>query len=223
MRKTIAKRLEQVKRGVPHFYLTVEVDAAPLAAFRAQLNDGLKDEEKVSVNDLVVKAYALALAATPTANAWYLEDAQSPSVRYHRRVHVGVAVAIPDGLITPIVRDADKLPLARLAATTKELVGRARQKKLKPEEYTNGTGSVSNLGMMGIHEFSAILNPPESTIIAVGALEKRPVFDADGKVVVGERIKLTLSCDHRVVDGALGAELLAKVKKNLEKPAKLAL
>lgn len=224
MRKTIAKRLEQAKRGVPHFYLTVEVDAAPLSAFRAQLNDGLKDEEKVSVNDLIVKAYALALAATPKANVWYLEDAAgAPSARFHRRVHVGVAVAIEDGLITPVVRDADKLPLSRLAATTKELIGRAKQKKLKPDEFSNGTGSVSNLGMMGIQEFSAILNPPESTIVAVGALEKRPVFDADGKVVAGERMKLTLSCDHRVVDGALGAELLSKVKKNLERPAKLAL
>ena len=219
MRKAIARRLVESKQKAPHFYLTVECDAAPLKAFRAQANEGVDEKEKVSLNDVIVKCVARALKAMPAANASWIETDGAAIVRKYRRVHVGIAVAIEDGLITPVLRDADVKPLSQCAAETKDLIARARVKKLKPEEYTGSTISVSNLGMYGIEEFTGVINPPESTILAVGAIVEKPVV-VKGQIVPGERMRLTLSCDHRVVDGALGAQLLAKIKDTVEHPLK---
>lgn len=220
MRKAIARRLVESKTKAPHFYLTVECDAAPIKALRAQANEGVDDKEKISLNDVIVKCVARALRATPAANAsWIESDGAAPVIRKWKRVHVGVAVAIEDGLITPVLRDVDVKPLSQLAAEGKDLIGRARQKKLKPEEYTGSTISVSNLGMFGIEEFTGVINPPESTILAVGSIVEKPVV-VKGQIVVGERMRMTLSCDHRVVDGALGAQLLEKIKNMIEHPLK---
>jgi pyruvate dehydrogenase E2 component (dihydrolipoamide acetyltransferase) len=172
------------------------------------------------VNDLVVKAMALALRAVPDANASFSSD----GIVKHGRVDVGVAVSLPDGLITPVVRDADVKSISQLSQEVKALAERARNKKLKPEEYTGGTATVSNLGMYGVKQFEAIINPPESVILAVGVTEKRPVVvEKNGRdeVTIAQRMMLTLSCDHRTVDGVLGAQLLAKVVEYLEKPIAL--
>lgn len=223
MRRTIAQRLTDAKRA-PDFYLTVECDAAPLKAFRAQANEGAADADKVSLNDVIVKCVARALRQVPLANASWVEQGGQATVRRWKRVHVGIAVALEDGLITPVVRDADVKPLSALAAEAKDLIARARVKKLKAEEYSGATISVSNLGMMGIEEFTAILNPPGSTILAVGGVVAKPVVSPDGKSIVpGERIRLTLTCDHRVVDGALGATLLGKIKELVEHPIRAVL
>jgi len=214
MRRTIARRLTESKQTVPHFYLTIDVDAAPLMAARKQINAELEaDGEKVSVNDVILKACAVALRRVPEANASFAGD----SIRYHQVVDVSVAVAIPDGLVTPVVRDADRKGIREIAREVKDLATRARDKKLKPEEMTDGTFSLSNLGMYGIEEFSAVINPPEGMILAVGAVRKEPVV-VDGQIVAGTRMRATLSCDHRVVDGALGARWLAAFKKAIEQP-----
>ena len=218
MRKTIAKRLTEAKQTVPHFYLTSDCDAAPLMAFRAGLNKVVSEEEKISVNDLIVKASALALRQVPAANASFLGD----RIRYHGRVHIGVAVAIEDGLITPVVFDTDKKGLRQIAGEIRDLATRARAKKVMPEEMTGGTFTVSNLGMYGIDHFEAVINPPEGAILAVGAVRKKPVVVED-RVEIGQRMGLTLSCDHRVVDGALGARLMQALVAILENPAALAL
>ncbi len=216
MRKTIARRLVEAKREIPHIYLTVDADAERLIAMREQLNEA--GDTKVSVNDLVVKALALALVRVPEANVSWTEG----GLLRHGGVHVGMAVSLPDnGLITPVVRDADRKSIGALARETRSLAERARAKKLKPEEFSGGSATVSNLGMFGIREFVAIINPPESVILAVGATEKRAVVvEEDGQDVieVRRRMTLTLSCDHRVVDGVLGAKLLGEVKKLIEKP-----
>jgi pyruvate dehydrogenase E2 component (dihydrolipoamide acetyltransferase) len=220
MRKTIARRLTEAKQTVPHFYLTAEADVEELWQFRARLNEA--GDIKVSFNDLVVKALARALRKVPSANASFAGD---NIVRYGR-VDIGVAVAIEDGLITPVVRDADKKSIGAIAAEAHALAERARQKRLKPEEYQGATFSISNLGMYGIREFFAIINPPESGILAVGQIEKRPVVvekDGGDEVVIRRRMTLTLSCDHRVVDGALGAQLLREVIAGLERPLSLVL
>lgn len=214
MRRTIARRLTESKQTVPHFYLTIDLDAAPLLAARAQLNAELeRDGEKVSVNDLVIKACALALRRVPAANASFMGDA----IHYHQVVDVSVAVAVPDGLVTPVVRDADRLGVRAIAAQVRELAKRARDKRLAPEEMTGGTFSISNLGMYGVEEFAAVINPPEGCLLAVGAVRDTPVVSG-GQVVAGKRMKATLSCDHRVVDGAVGAEWLAAFKKVAEAP-----
>jgi pyruvate dehydrogenase E2 component (dihydrolipoamide acetyltransferase) len=218
MRKTIARRLSESKATVPHFYLTVECDAAPLRAFRAAMNRVLGDDGKVSVNDLIVKGAALALRKVPAANASFLGD----RIRTHGRVHVGVAVAIEDGLITPVVRDADQKGLRAISTEVRDLAARARARKLVPEEMTGGTFTVSNLGMYGVTHFEAIINPPEGAVLAVGAVRKIPVVAGD-TLAIGERMSLTLSCDHRVIDGALGATLLQALVEILENPAALAL
>jgi pyruvate dehydrogenase E2 component (dihydrolipoamide acetyltransferase) len=215
MRKTIAKRLVEAKQQIPHIYLTAEANVDRLLALRGELNE-LRPDAKVSVNDLVVKAMALALRAVPDANASWNGD----SIIKHGRVDVGVAVSIPDGLITPVVRNADQISIGELSATIKELAGRARNKRLKPEEYSGGTATVSNLGMFGVREFKAIINPPESVILAVGTTEKKPIV-VDDKVVIASRMALTLSADHRTVDGVLGAQLLAKIVEYVEKPLAL--
>ncbi|MGJ3264914.1 MAG: pyruvate dehydrogenase complex dihydrolipoamide acetyltransferase [Salinarimonas sp.] len=218
MRKTIAKRLLESKQTIPHFYLTIDVELDAALALRAQLNaaapvkDG-KPAYKLSVNDFVIKALALALQRVPNANAVWAED----RILKFRHSDVGVAVAIEGGLFTPVIRKAETKTLSAISAEMKDLAGRARVKKLKPEEYTGGTTAVSNLGMFGIREFSAVINPPHATIMAVGAGQQRVVVKDDAPAVV-QAMTVTLSCDHRVVDGALGAELLAAFKGLIESP-----
>lgn len=214
MRKTIARRLTESKQTVPHFYLTIEVDAEALHQARIRVNAELEPTgEKVSVNDFLLKAVALALRKVPTANASFAGD----KILLHQNVDVSVAVAVPDGLLTPVVRDCDRKSVLEIGKEVKELAGRAKTKKLKPEEMTGGTFSVSNLGMFGIEEFSAVINPPEGAILAVGAVREVPVVK-DGAIVMGRTMKMTLSCDHRVIDGAVGATYLAALKKLLESP-----
>jgi pyruvate dehydrogenase E2 component (dihydrolipoamide acetyltransferase) len=215
MRKAIARRLIESLAPVPHFFLTIDVDMARVVEARERLN-GLveKDGDKLSVNDFVLKATAAALTRHPDCNAaWHTDH-----IRRYRHVHVGVAVAIEDGLITPVVKHADRKGLVQISREVKEMAGRARQKKLQPDEYTGATFSVSNLGMFGIHEFTAIINPPEAGILAVGGIESTPVV-VDGAVVVRPRMRVTMSCDHRVIDGAQGSRYLQTLKAMLEEPA----
>ncbi|MDX2091031.1 MAG: pyruvate dehydrogenase complex dihydrolipoamide acetyltransferase [Kofleriaceae bacterium] len=219
MRKRIAARLTEAKRDVPHFYLMRKLDAAPLLAFRARLNDLLGDRGKVSVNDLIIKAVALALRRVPECNASWEGDA----IRRHHRVHVGVAVAIEDGLVTPVVRDADQKGIGAIAAEVKDLAERAKNRGLKVHEIQGSTFSVSNLGMYGIERFTAIINPPEAGILAVGTTVDEPVVGKDGVIVAGKRLTVTMSCDHRVIDGALGARWLQAFAELFEKPESLAL
>ncbi|TVR59620.1 MAG: pyruvate dehydrogenase complex dihydrolipoamide acetyltransferase [Gemmatimonadales bacterium] len=214
IRKTIAKRLVQSIGPVPHFFLTVDVDMSRVVAARGRINKVLESEGvRVSFNDIVLKATALALAKHPECNAHWGGD----HVRRFNRVHLGVAVAIEDGLITPVIRDAHRKGLAHIAQEVRELAGRARDKKLSPDEYTGSTFSVSNLGMFGIEDFTAVINPPEAGILAVGALEERPVV-VDGEIRIQPRMKITMSCDHRVIDGALGSRFLQTLTGILEEP-----
>ncbi len=214
MRRTIAKRLSESKFTAPHFYVTVEIDMDGAVALREQLIRG--ENVKVSYNDLVVKACARALTRFPTVNASWATD----KIVTHAEVHVGVAVAVPDGLIVPVVRNADRKAVVEISHEVKDLAGRARDKKLRIEEFQGSTFSVSNLGMYDVTEFTAIINPPESAILAVGAVRKVPVVVND-QVTVGHRMKVTLSADHRVVDGALAAQFLAEVRRLLENPVSL--
>ncbi len=218
MRKIIAQRLTEAKSTIPHFYLTLDCELDALLALRAQINaaapeiDG-KPAYKVSVNDMVIKSLALALMAVPDANATWTDGA----MLLHQHADVGVAVSIPGGLITPVVRRADEKTLSTIANEMKDMAGRARDRKLKPEEYQGGTTAVSNLGMFGIKDFSAVINPPHATILAVGAGEKRPVVK-DGALAIATIMSVTLSTDHRAVDGALGAQLLTAFKRYIENP-----
>ena len=215
MRKTVARRLTESLGPVPHFFLTVDVDMTRALQARKQVNQMLAERgAKASINDFVIKAAAVALTHHPECNAWW----QGDSIRRFNRVHMAVAVAVPDGLITPVVRDAHAKGLGRISAEVRELAGRARDRKLQPHEYTGSTFSISNLGMFGIEEFTAVINPPEAGIIAVGAVEERPVVH-EGQVVVQPRMRVTMSCDHRVIDGAQGARFLATLKSFLEEPA----
>jgi pyruvate dehydrogenase E2 component (dihydrolipoamide acetyltransferase) len=212
MRATIARRLVTSLGPVPHFFLTTEIEMDRAAEVRRQLNE-LDPENKISVNDLIIKVAAVALMQHPAVNASF----QEKSLRYFERADIGVAVAIEDGLITPVVRGADAKSVGQIAREVRELAERARGRKLKPEEYTGATFSVSNLGMFGIDEFTAVINPPEAAILAVGAMTPRPVV-RDGEVVVRQLMRVTMSCDHRVVDGATGAKFLQTFKKILENP-----
>jgi len=218
MRKTIAKRLAQSKFTAPHFYLTVDVDMRAAIAFRSDINALTETQglAKVSYNDLITKACAAALRRHPMVNASYLEDENV--IRKHDAAHVAIAVAMDEGLITPVIRDADRKGLAQIAAETRELAGRARDGKLDPSEYAGSTFTTSNLGMFGIAEFTAIINPPNACILAIGAIRDVPVVDGDA-VVPGKQMTLTLSCDHRVVDGATGAQFLGDVQAMLENPS----
>jgi pyruvate dehydrogenase E2 component (dihydrolipoamide acetyltransferase) len=219
MRKTIAKRLVTSIGPVPTFYLTVDIDMTRLLEARESINAMLeKDGLKVSINDIVLKAVAGALRRHPECNAQWHEG----FVRRFNSVHLGVAVAVEDGLITPVVRDAHAKGIAHIGAEVRELASRARDKKLKPEEYTGATFSVSNLGMFGIHEFTAIINPPEAGILAVGGVEETPVV-VDGQVMVQPRMRITMSCDHRVIDGATGAQFLQTLRSMLEEPTAILL
>jgi pyruvate dehydrogenase E2 component (dihydrolipoamide acetyltransferase) len=234
MRKTIARRLTESKQNVPHFYLSIDVDAGGLAALREQINaelaqggksgkssaNGAAEETrplKVSLNDLIVKACAIGLARVPECNATFTPDA----ILVHRRVDISVAVAIPDGLVTPVVRNADQKSVVGIAAEVRDLAARARAKKLKPEEMQDGTFSISNLGMFGIDSFSAVINPPEGAILAVGQVREVPVVGDEGKIVAGKKLAMTLSCDHRVVDGAIGAAFLAELRALIEHPMRI--
>jgi pyruvate dehydrogenase E2 component (dihydrolipoamide acetyltransferase) len=218
MRKRIAARLTEAKRDIPHFYLQRVIDAGPMLAFRERLNALLGDRGKVSVNDLVIKAVALALRRVPECNASWIGDA----IRIFHRVHVGVAVAIEDGLVTPVVRDADLKGIGAIAAEVKDLAARAKSRQLKAHEITGSTFTVSNLGMFGIERFTAVLNPPEGGILAVGAVLDAPVVK-DGAVAIGKRMTVSMSCDHRVIDGALGARWLIAFVDLIEHPEALAL
>jgi pyruvate dehydrogenase E2 component (dihydrolipoamide acetyltransferase) len=216
MRKAIARRLTESKQQVPHFYLTVDVEMDRLMDLRTQLNEAADGAFKLSVNDFIIKAVAKALTDVPTANASWTDS----SILMHKHAHISVAVAIEGGLITPVVRFAEQKGIVDISNEVKELAGRARKGELKPEEYSGGTFSVSNLGMYGVKQFAAIVNPPEGAILAVGATEERPVVK-NGELTVAKVMTLTLSCDHRVVDGAVGAEYLAALRKHIECPASL--
>jgi pyruvate dehydrogenase E2 component (dihydrolipoamide acetyltransferase) len=249
MRKAIARRLTESKQTVPHFYLSIDIDADPLTRLREQLNadlaaaagdapvhDGGSPAKpgsapkppagapqgaraaKLSLNDLLIKACAIALGRVPECNAQFTPDA----ILIHRRVDISVAVAVPDGLMTPVVRDADKKSVLAIAAEVRELAARARTKKLRPDEMQNGTFSISNLGMFGIDDFAAVINPPEGAILAVGQVRREPVV-VDDTIVPGRRMSMTLSCDHRVVDGAIGATFLKVLRQLLERPTSILL
>ncbi len=222
MRKAIARRLTESKQNIPHFYLTIDVDAEPLHELREQINADLAigAEEgralKVSFNDLIVKASAIALRRVPECNAQFTPEA----ILVHRRVDISVAVAVAEGLVTPVVRDADKKSIQAIASEVKELAGRAKAKKLRTEEMANGTFSISNLGMYGIDAFAAVINPPEGAILAIGQVRREPVVKGDA-VVPGRRLSMTLSCDHRVVDGAVGASFLKALRGLIERPMQI--
>ncbi|MAS44745.1 MAG: pyruvate dehydrogenase complex dihydrolipoamide acetyltransferase [Rhodobacteraceae bacterium] len=215
MRRTIASRLVEAKQTIPHFYLRREIELDALMAFRAELNGALASRGvKLSVNDFIIKACALALQQVPDCNAVWAGD----RVLKFKASDVAVAVAIEGGLFTPILRSADSKSLSALSAEMKDLAGRARDRKLAPHEYQGGSFAISNLGMMGIENFDAVINPPHASILAVGAGLKKPVVGADGELKVATVMSVTLSVDHRVIDGALGAEFLAAVKDALENP-----
>jgi len=215
IRKTIARRLSESIGPIPTFYLTAELDMERVAEMRTAMS-AMGDEFKVSFNDIVLKAVATALSQHPEVNAHWLGD----KIRYFNRVHLGMAVAIEEGLITPVIFDADHKRMSEISRESRELAKRARDRKLKPEEYTGSTFSVSNLGMFGIDQFTAIINPPEVGILAIGALEDKPVV-LDGEVVHRKRMRVTMSCDHRVVDGALGARFLQTLRRLIENPLML--
>lgn len=218
MRKTIARRMTEAKQSVPHFYLTSEIDMGQAMALRQQLNEAAGGSVKISVNDLVVKACAAALVRHPRINASFEGD----SVFVPAAVHLGIAVAMEDGLITPTIRDCQEKSIGQIAREARELAERAVAKKLRPDEFSGATFTVSNLGMYGIVEFVAIINPPQSAILAVGATREIPVVEG-GQLTVGKRMRVTLSCDHRVIDGAQGAQFLATLKETLENPLRLLL
>ena len=215
MRKAIARRLTESLAPVPHFFLTVEVDMERAQQARARINGLLEARgEKVSLNDLVIRATGSALRQHPAVNSSWMGD----HIRRYHRVHIGVAVAVDDGLITPVIRDADRKGVAEIAREVRELAGRAREKKLKPDEYTGSTFSISNLGMFGIQEFTGVINPPEAGILAIGQVQDVPAV-VGGQVVVRPRMRVTMSCDHRTIDGATGARFLQTLQAMLEEPA----
>ncbi|HEX6126982.1 MAG TPA: pyruvate dehydrogenase complex dihydrolipoamide acetyltransferase [Pyrinomonadaceae bacterium] len=214
IRQVIASRLAESIGPIPTFYLTVEVEMDNALAVRKQINANLDDNDKISVNDIIVKAAAMALMKHPWVNSSY----QDKNVRFYQQADVGVAVAIDEGLITPVVRGANLKGLAEISAEIKDLAEKAKAKKLQPEQYTGATFSISNLGMMGIKEFTAIINPPEAAIIAIGGANPTPVV-RDGEIVIRSIMSVTMSCDHRVVDGATGARFLQTFKQMLETPA----
>ena len=219
MRKTIAARLTQAKQTIPHFYLTADIGMDALLKVRREANDAAPKQDgepnyRISVNDFVIKALALALKRVPEANAIFAAD----RILRFQRADIGVAVALEGGLLTPVIRSAEHKSLSAISNEMRSLAERARDKKLRPEDYQGGVSAISNLGMYGVREFSAIINPPQSTILAVGAAQRRPVETEDGGLRFESQMTVTLSCDHRVIDGALGAQLLAALKGYLEQP-----
>lgn len=224
MRKVIAERLTSSKVNLPHFYLNMEIDASAIVSFREKFNIGLKEFskndsslQKISINDCIVKAVALSLNKHPAVNASWQND----KIIEYGRIDIGIAVSIEDGLITPVLRNTNQMSLIGISQEIKSLAEQAKKRKLKPEQFTNSTFTISNLGMFGISFFTAIINEPESAILAVGAIEDKPVVK-NGQVVAGRTMSLTLSCDHRVVDGAEGAKFLGTLKKYFENPELLA-
>ena len=217
MRRVIAERLLASKTQLPHFYLTIEVDASSLMRLRKELNTANEAAglPKLTVNDFILLAVARAAGSHPYINASWAGDA----IIQYGSVNISVAVAVDEGLVTPVIRDANKLSLKEISSTVKDLAKRARDKKLKPEEYQGGTITVSTLGAYGIEQFFAIINPPQAAILAIGAIVKKPVVNAKGEIVVGERMAISLSGDHRVVDGAVGSEYLGTLRKLIENPA----
>jgi pyruvate dehydrogenase E2 component (dihydrolipoamide acetyltransferase) len=217
MRRVIAERLLASKTQLPHFYLSVEIDASALMRLRKELNTANESAglPKLTINDFVLLAVARAASSHPYINASWAGDA----IIQYGSVNISVAVAVDDGLVTPVIRDAHKLSLKEISSAVKDFAKRAREKKLRPEEYQGGTITVSTLGAYGIEQFSAIINPPQAAILAVGAIVKKPIVNAKNEIVVGERMTITLSCDHRVVDGAVGAEYLGTLRKLIENPA----
>jgi pyruvate dehydrogenase E2 component (dihydrolipoamide acetyltransferase) len=218
IRKTIAKRLATSLGPIPHFFLTTEVDMERAAEAREAINKQLGDQGKISFNDIVIKATALTLAKHRACNAWFQDD----HIRYWNDVHVGMAVAVEDGLITPVIRNADLKSMLAIGQEAKVLAGKARERKLQPTEYTGATFSVSNLGMFDIDQFTAVINPPEAGILAVGSIVQKPVVE-EGKIEIRRRLRLTMSCDHRVIDGATGAAFLKTLKQMLENPLAMVL
>ena len=219
IRQTIGKRMTEAKQTAPHFYVTMDIDMDAAMALRSQLNALLPESDKISVNDLIQKACAVALRQFPRINA-----AWSPEgIRVQNQVNIGHAVARENGLVTAIVRDVDKKSLAQVARETRDLVGRARDGRMKPKEMVGGTFTISNLGMFEVDDFIAIINPPQAGILAVGAVQTVPVVNAEGQVVAGQRMKATISADHRVTDGAEAARFMQAVKKALEEPMRLLL
>lgn len=214
MRRTIAKRLSESTGPIPHFFLTVDYDVTELLRLRAQFNE--IHGQKVSVNDFLIRAVALAIHHHPQVNSSFTDEA----IELHGNVHVGVAVATPEGLITPIVRDADRKGVAEIAGEVKSLAEKAKNRKLMPQDYQGSTITISNLGMFGIEEFTAIINPPNTAILAIGAAMQAPVV-IEGKIEIRDRMKVTMSCDHRVIDGALGAEYLRTLRYYVEQPLRL--
>ena len=214
MRKTIARRLAESKFSAPHFYLTIDIDMDKAMAARTQINEVAS--AKVSFNDMVIKASALALRKHPKINSSWLGD----KIRFNQHINIGVAMAVEEGLLVPVVRYADNKPLSQIASEVKVFAGKAKDKKLQPSDWEGNTFTISNLGMFGIEEFTAIINPPDACIMAVGAIRQEPVVK-NGQVVPGNRMKVTLSCDHRVVDGASGAEFLQTFKQLLEEPVRM--
>src|SRR2546426_6176652 len=212
MRRTIARRLVTSLGPIPHFFLTTEIDMERAAEMRRSLNE-LYPDVKLSINDVIIKVTAAALMQHPQVNASF----QDKTIRYYEHADIGVAVATENGLITPVVRAADVKSLSDIAAEVRELAGRARARKLKPEEYTGASFSISNLGMFGIDEFTAVINPPEGAILAVGAMTPRPVA-RDNEVLIRKTMRVTMSCDHRVIDGAIGAQFLRTFKQIMENP-----
>ena len=219
MRQTIARRMVDSKQQAPHFYVTMEIDMAPAMALRGQLNALLPEAEKISVNDLIVKAAAITLRQFPGINVSFAAD----GIHVHDHVHVGIAVARENGLVTAVLRDCDKTSLAQLAIQTRELVARTREGRMKPDDMMGATFTISNLGMFDVEEFSAIITLPQAAALAVGAVKKMPVVNASGQLAVGTRMKVTLSADHRVTDGAEVAKFLQALKAALEQPLRLVL
>jgi pyruvate dehydrogenase E2 component (dihydrolipoamide acetyltransferase) len=218
IRSIIASRLLASKTQIPHFYLNIEVDAAPLMAFRAQANQAEEAKGsgvKFTVNDFILKAAAAAAAEVPAVNASFDVDA---IVRF-KSVNLAVAIAIDDGLVTPVIPDAQAKSLSEISAAVKDLAKRAKENKLRPDEFAHGTLTISNLGAYGIDTFDAIINPPQAAILSIGAIVKKPVVDAAGQLAVGQRLWIGMSCDHRVVDGAVGATYLQALRKLIEAPA----
>ncbi|UCD57998.1 MAG: 2-oxo acid dehydrogenase subunit E2, partial [Candidatus Hydrogenedentota bacterium] len=213
MRKTIARRMAESKQSIPHFYLTMAIDMGAAMEHRKRLNEGREEHEKISVNDIVVKAAALALEQFPEVNSTFTDE----KIKVNPRINVGIATATPDGLVVPVIFDANKKSVGEIAAEARDKAERAKKRKLKPDEYSNATFTVSNLGMFGIEQFSAIIDPGQSAILAVGAVEKEPVFE-DDSLKVRETMRVTLSCDHRVVDGYAGTQYLIQLKSILENP-----
>ncbi|HWP82606.1 MAG TPA: pyruvate dehydrogenase complex dihydrolipoamide acetyltransferase [Bacteroidota bacterium] len=216
IRKTIAKRMSESKLAAPHFYVTMDIDMEPAMAFREQVNNAT--DIKLSFTDIIIKAAAAALMKHPLVNGTYLGD----KIRQHHYAHIGVAVALDDGLVTPVIRNCEQKRLDQINRELRGLVERARNRKLKPEEYQGSTFTISNLGMFGVEDFVAIINPPEGAILAIGSIVERPVVK-NGQIVIGHTMKVTLSSDHRIIDGAVAARFLQDFKKFMESPAALTL